>query len=249
MNPSGLGIYIRNLRHKSHGTPLYAAAHARQHRVSWVAIGCVWQDGLGHRLINPPQRIAEYARAFASAGIGVWLWGYPRAGREAEFVQAMSAATAACESVNAPTIRGWLLDPEAGYKWGLRFGRREKFARQKALELVAMCRVAQPSMPIGCTSFGLISAHRNFPWAEFAAGTDYGSPQTYTLDDARVRKAMAEWRALWRWVVPSTPGYGPNTMRLDAYLAAHGNPPGVCVWSWQQLAPREWTEYALAFRR
>lgn len=234
--PQGFGVYSRMLGGRSYGTPLQMARRCQQHGVRWVALFAAWQDGGGLR--SPSLAMHQrYARVLTAAGVDVWLWGYPRAGGEADFLARMQRYSAGLD------IKGWLLDPEAGYKWGLRFLRRESTARMGAMQLVAGARAHSPG-GVGVTSYGWLRGHPSFPWEEFADGTDFGSPQTYTLSDSRIATAMGDWRQYFPIVIPSTTAYGPRSGDLPAYLDAHGPVPGVCVWSWPQLSPPEWAVYA-----
>lgn len=192
--PTGIGIYLRALKPMSE-TPKQAAKIAKDNGVSFVAIYVVQQDisnGKPRTLtINQPADVQRYAEAFATAGVTPWIWGYPWAEREAEFVEKMSAATSG-------NIVGWILDPELGYKWkggGTKAGQKEadlnapaptgtQAAQRKAAKLlVSKCLDTMTEKHnIGVTSYGMASYHPPFPWAEFCVG--WGSPQLYEVEPA-----------------------------------------------------------------
>jgi len=260
-NPTGVGIYLRATGPMP--PPKQAAKIAKDAGVSFVAFYVVQQDVSKGRprttTITSVEDIKRYGDAFATVGINPWLWGYPWAGREDEFVDKMVAATTG-------NVVGWILDPELGYKWkgaGTRAGQKEadpnappptgsKAAMgEAATRLVSMswdCLTNKHS--VGITSYGMADYHRNFPWAEFAADqcepVVWGSPQLYDVSPDQVDQGIASWRGLgWDHIVPSVPAFGAKSgAKLHDFLSTFVDGSeaisGFIVWSWPQISPDEW---------
>lgn len=254
--PTGVGIYLRALKPMSE-TPKRAAQIAKDSGVSFVAIYVVQQDisnGKPRTLtINQPADVQRYTEAFATAGVTPWIWGYPWAGREDEFVAKMHAATSG-------NIVGWILDPELGYKWkgsGTKAGQKEADPnapaptgsqagqRAAAKKLVVGCLDAMTEKHnIGVTSYGCLAYHKNYPAAEFCVG--WGSPQLYDVSPAEITRGLADWRKLgFGHIIPSVPAFGAKSGAalhdfLSCFVDGTENIDGFLVWSWPQLATDEW---------
>jgi len=227
-DPTGIGLYLRQLDARTHGTPKAAARRARDNGVSFVALLACWQDGKGHRARNV-KRLPAYAEEFATAGVTPWIWGFPKAGLEDLFVERMQGASAA-------PVAGWILDPEASYK------RKPKQARRLVdLTLDSLSE----RLRLGVTSYGLAKAHPTFPWKTFG-GHGWGSPQLYTVGPAHIDQGLAQWRAHgWAHLIPSVPSFGPRSgARLHDYLSnfvdGDEHVAGFVVWSWMQTKSDEW---------
>jgi hypothetical protein len=270
--PEGIGLYIRGLSKKVHGDPKTAAQKAKDHGVSFVAIMAAWQDikketgqpYMLHSNGRKPDLIAQYAAAFAEAGIEVWIWGFPRAGGEKEYVERLAHVTDVCDG----TIEGWLHDPEVYYKWTIKSSDKDRnttmrgqpeFAKYAkpidgsaqhikncASKLLALCADEDCSYKyLGFTSYGMAQYHKNYPWKIFG-GTGWGSPQLYSVGPDEIDAGIKAWREHgWDHIVPSVPLFGKNS---DAKLHAHlsnfvdGNEriSGFIFWSWRQASPLEW---------
>jgi len=201
------------------------AAKARKAGITWIALQAVWQHETGVTRRDDLTRLHLYADALQDQGIRVWVWGYPYAGREADFAAGMADAAAVTEA------DGLLLDPELPYR-----GRPEA-ARDLLVEVLD---VMDESLGIGVTSYGLQKFHPRFPWAEWAH-VGFGSPQLYTVSDALFKRGMAEWRARWDLVIPSIAAYGSkDESELPARLRLAGS--SCILWSWRQLSGREWAD-------
>src|SRR5690242_20444282 len=86
--PSGVGVFTRALRESIVGTPEALAQRCKALGISFVPLMAGWQDPRG--LTTPNDGALErYAEVLSMNGIDVWLWGYPWAGGEKEFVDAM----------------------------------------------------------------------------------------------------------------------------------------------------------------
>lgn len=78
--PEGVGIYMRAIDQKTHGTPAQAAKKAKDNGVNFVAIMSCWQDmheGKFRNLETNRRRdtIQRYSEAFLLEGIDPWIWG------------------------------------------------------------------------------------------------------------------------------------------------------------------------------
>jgi hypothetical protein len=226
-----------------------------------VAIYAVQQDRHAGRdrtvVISKPDDIKRYADAFATAGINPWIWGYPWAGREQEFVDLMG------KSMNG-NILGWILDPELGYKWkggGTKAGQKEATANaeaptgSQAAMRAAAAALVKGSLDaltekhgLGVTSYGMAGYHKNLPWTEFGAG--WGSPQLYEVSPQEIDAGIASWRELgWDHIAPSVPAFGSKSgAKLHDFLSSlvDGNEAisGFVVWSWRSISPDEWRVFA-----
>ncbi len=226
--PTGVGIFTRPLRRSSYGTPAELARRARDHRLSFVPLLGVWQDDDADRLPNE-RTLEPYADALRIAGIDVWLWGYPHAGREQAFVDAMVSRA---RRIGA---RGVILDPEVSYK-----GRPRAMERLVARTLDAL----DESLSVGFTTFGQPQLHTTFPWEE-AAGLGWGSPQLYTPSPSRAVQALTEWQQLgWTSLLPALPTFGARSTprKLQALVdgvVAHPAVRGLLFWSWNTSDGRD----------
>ena len=230
--PRGTGVFLRTLTRAKYGTPHQAAAKANRHGVSWVALMAIGLAG------DPPRErvqglvpIAEYGQAFREAGIEVWIWFFPLADAPE------AAASAAGRALRACGGRGLILDIERPYR-----GRAAACRRLVSASLDEL----REDQGIAVTSYPLVRFHEVMPWDEIVAGT--GMPQTYTITPANARLAVDQWRSRGHTsIVPIGPAFGPNSgVKLrryleNAYLDA-GTPTvdGIGIWSWPQMALREW---------
>lgn len=193
--PQGLGLYLRALLARRHGSPKQLAKRLHDHRISWVAIGGPWHDSpkKGDRWINSPERIERYAVELENVGVEVHIWGYPWHDRVDQFVDDMVACT------STDVISGWLLDPELGFKKHPAEARTLFHkSRQALLEI-------NPYNLLGMTSYGIPAGHKSFPFDQFAddrsqgnpfVEVDYGSPQLYYLPERRVADGLEQWADL-----------------------------------------------------
>lgn len=239
--PSGVGIYLRGLGHKSQGTPEQAAKKAADHGVSFVALMAIWQTAKRTLWSNgrDPALLVRYAEAFRTAGIDVGLWGYPAAGKVDEYLDRLTAVTEAC---GRGVISWWLHDPELEFKWSPTTGPRA-FVEAQAVRLRE--GAAGSGLRQGVTSFAAIDGHPTLPWRELG-GFGFGSPQLYTVGPAEVDHGIARWRkAGWESIVPSVPLYGRNSgAKLHDYLSCFVDGDeeidGLIFWSWRQGTADEW---------
>lgn len=208
-----------------HGTPREAAGRAADHGVSFVALLAVSQTSeRGHVAVNR-RDLEPYAKAFRERGIDVYVWGYPRAGWEQQFVQSLVAGAVLAGA------RGVIADPEKSYK-------------HRPGELLELRdRLEQCGYPVTWTTYGLPFLHDGFPW-RVIDGHGAGSPQLYTVPVSQARRGLREWRdAGWTHLVPSIPAFGPNSgWRMAGYAAQilGQRTRGAIVWNWRHLGPHEW---------
>jgi hypothetical protein len=268
-NPEGIGIYIRGLNKKKQGTPKAAAKKAKDHGVSFVAIMACWQDEKNGkpRQLNSngkdPALIQQYADAFLDAGIQPWLWGFPAAGREEQYIDRFAHVTEVCDN----TIAGWIHDPELFYKWK----RKSKAKADKTMrgQPEYTGKIVEPkgspayikagahklvrlsidgineSMGLAITSYGMAPGHKNFPWNAFG-GVGFGSPQLYSVGPKDIDRGIRAWRNHgWNTIIPSVPAFGKNSGakmhdHLSNFVDGEENINGFIFWSWRQLQRDEW---------
>lgn len=240
----GMGVFMQALKPMKE-TPLKAAKRAAENGVSSVALFAVMQERTGLKTIDTIDTMKRYADAFKEMGIEVWIWGFPYAGREAEFVGAMKAFS------DALGPSGWILDPEVSYKWKTPAqapAKREAASKLASLTFDALTEATGLVM----TSYGMIDFHTNFPWADLAVGQ--GCPQLYLPDIVNSKKAaqlvnegIESWAKLYQraQLIPAVPAFGENSgARMHdflSYFVDEGEPiDGMLVWSWPQIAPDEW---------
>lgn len=109
--PEGTALYLRRITKGRHGTPKQFAQKCADHRLGWLALGGLWQEGhngkVRGRWINKPDVLLAYGEALMAKDIPVWLWGYPWMGAEQEFTDLMAAVAQQLQN-------RILLDPELG---------------------------------------------------------------------------------------------------------------------------------------
>jgi len=268
-NPTGVGLYMRGLSKEKHGTPAQAAKKAKDNGVSFVAIMAAWQDihnGKERFLYSngrDPERIVRYAEAFLNAGVKPWIWGFPRAGGEHQYINRM------CDvSTRSKVIQGWLHDPELFYKWsakarwapsGMRgqaeyTGKAEAPKGSKQIREIAAMRLMDLTeesrqngliRAYGVTSYGMAQYHKNFPWKQFSV-KGFGSPQLYSVTPEQVDQGIAAWRAHgWTHIVPSVPLFGKMSGahlhdHLSNFVDGEEDISGLLFWSWRQASRDEW---------
>ncbi len=268
--PKGLGVYARQLSVSSYGTPEALAKRLVGYGFSYIAFMACWQDKQGERKtfrqLDPDLvKLKEYVEACASAGLEIYLWGFPWIGHETEYVDAMTRVTKALNG----RVRGWIHDPEVSYcakgaKSSLAKGQGEANADYKPTEtearvkqaaallvsLEATARAGLKITDVGYTSYGMASWHP-LAWSEFG-GHGWGSPQLYSVSAELVGQGLNSWRnAGWDHLIPSVPLYGTNSgTKLDEYLSffLEHKPPvghkpinGFIFWSLNQLGANERT--------
>lgn len=261
--PSGIGFYCRGLSAETHGTPDQMARRMADCGVRHAWLLVCWQDDKGNFASNRG-RLRAYAEALLRRGIGVGLWGFPRAGHETAFVDRFVQASEEVKGLET----WWLIDPEVFYKWkgggtplgtftlqtefsaAARASGQQNFRTAAAESLVRQLRTAAQARGgkgIGVTSYGMVDYHRNFPWAAFAklAPGGFGSPQLYTVSPAEVDRGIASWRRHgWSVQLASVPTFGPKSgAALDDHLMkfVDGNEgiSGFLFWSWMQTDAAE----------
>lgn len=261
--PKGIGFYARTLSTSTHGTPKAFAQKLRACGASWVALMAVWQDKRGHRPASTSSTVA-YASACRDAGIEVWLWGFPRLGLEAKYMETMHAMA------KATSARGLLHDVEVSYRDarakapppGSRGqgeaiddepegdASRTSLGVRALLGLDLAVRTELGLATSGVSSYGMADWH-SLPWADLAARGAWGSPQLYTVTPRQVDQGLTSWRERgFATLLPSVPTYGPNSEgQLDAHLSrfVDGDEPeidGFAFWSFQQTSAREFRTIA-----
>lgn len=265
--PKGIGVYARWLQASTHDTPEQMARTLSAAGVSWVAFLACWQERTqrgGPVNTRGPRDLTElrrYAAACQAVGIDVWVWGFPWIGYEAQYFETIRKVIA-----DVPGVLGVVHDPEVSYKATGKQAPRGSRGQAEALDAVpeaeqsvterrARVIVSLDAQMVadlglrrsGITSYGMATWHR-VPWAAFASGGAWGSPQLYSVDDAQVDQGLSAWREKgYPELVPSVPLFGPNGGRkLDAHLSKFvndgGEPEikGFVFWSYQQANALEW---------
>ena len=240
-----VGVYVRRLSKKTHGTPAQMAKFAKEHGLTTVPIMGPWQQPKNGKVItiNPnKKKYTEYAKALRDVDVRPIIWGYPWVGHEAEF----AASVLAMDDTRADL----LLDPELGYKWKTKAkaftGATSVQCKAGAAKLIE--RVGPRHLEF--TSYGNSKGHPNFPWKVFSETADVLSPQWYTqvYPDWGMHLETDEWS--YAELVPSVPLYGKKSgAHLHDYLSnvaivdMEGGDLGVdgfYFWSWRQASPDEW---------
>ncbi|RLI86129.1 MAG: hypothetical protein DRP01_04855 [Archaeoglobales archaeon] len=250
--PTGVGIYLRSISQKRHGTPEEAAKRAKDHGISFVAIMACWQDIQEgkFRQINANKKhdtLQRYSEAFLKEGIEPWVWGYPWAGHEEAYLDAMFDAWVPDVTV------GTINDPELGSKWtsrvrnsrrntmrgqpeaivGVSASGNQKLRRRQADDIMTGILQRSPNKErIGymTTSYGVARYHKNFPWKEYLQFGAF-SPQLYDEELQEIDRALDEWLAHWRkatgmsdedaCIVPSVAAYGEKAqLQMRKYLSS-----------------------------
>lgn len=222
--PRGAGLYYRRL------DPRGARAAARRcadHGLSHVALASVWLEGGHTRDLVASAIEEEYAAAFREVGLDVWIWGYPDAGLEREFVWAIMEHVWRLDAV------GPLLDVEKSY-------RRNLTAAEQLID--ATLDALDERHSFGATYYG---SPRMFAseLRRLLAGVAWVSPQVYTVEPWVARKLLEDWRELGaEHLVASVPTYGPQSGgNLGAYLGAIEDlVEGVIAWSANSVDDIEW---------
>ena len=234
----GIGIYIRGLSAKKHGSPKEAAKKAKDHGVGHVAIMGAWQEEKGGKITQVTANLRRdrwipYAEAFAAAGIDVGFWFYPWAGGEKMVLDALEEAL-----TKGVPVAYLLADPELGYKWKGRAHRRGPIGmrgqgeaiKRRAAEGTRSARIkaatalmmglhrlrTEYGAAMGLTSYGMAKYHPNFPWAPFVLGCDLLSPQLYSVSPEQVDAGIEQWWKLHEQrgqvlMSPSVPLFGKNS--------------------------------------
>ena len=195
--PTGTSLYLRGIRDSRHGTPKAFAKKCSDHKLSWIAIAAIWQQGtkngrVSTKRMNKLDRVMRYRDALESQGIEVWVWGYPWQGEEEKFVEFM---------LQYDDSRGRvLLDPELGSN-PMRSpkGVGKKRANAHAKRLIGLFAEAMyANAHLGLSTFG--SGYRMgwFPLVAFTralikhfGGRTFIGGQTYT-DDGRIDTSIAD---------------------------------------------------------
>ena len=223
--PRGCGIYVRQIQRNIHGTPGQFARKALDNGLRFVALQACWQTDTVTRRTNA-SKLADYGAALRERSIEPWVWGYPNAGMEDAFVDRMR------EGADDAGAAGMILDPELPYK--------RKPARLRELLEKTIDSMGE-AHNLGFTSYGLISAHRTFPW-DVAQNHGFGSPQVYSVPPRTAQIAVEQWRKRWDHIVASVPAFGPQSgEKLDRYLdALYPHVEGFMFWSWRSVNLTEW---------
>lgn len=221
MGMEGIGVYIRKLLQRRHGTPKQAAKRASDHKISFLPFLGAWQQPnkqgkVVTRVLNKRDVLARYVDACHSKNIVCGLWYYPWAGHEEELVDRL------VELSDGLPIQFWLNDAELGFKWkkklsdkqlAKQFGTNMRAIQPEAIrgtaaegsktwvqacarrlmDLVAEARDDGHFGIHGFTSYGIAQFHPNFPWEIFIEAADFVSPQLYKAEAKHVDFGIDNW--------------------------------------------------------
>jgi len=267
---SGMGMYVRSLSAKTHGTPQEMAAKAVKNGLDFVAILAAWQqpDKTGQIVTSTKNlsSIKKYAYALMASGVRVTVWGYPWSGHEQDFVRSMARVYREANLTEFP-----LIDPELGYKWKIKQGHAKEHGVRGAKEAIGGLdatgtKVTQTAHAyqlkqklvevfggFGTTSYGIPEFHPNFPWEDFLVGSSYRSPQFYSPGADVIIGGYRDWLRISKRVtmMPSFATFGQNSGgqlhgRLSLLLHPEARPgvnpviSGLVGWSWRQTSEEEW---------
>lgn len=234
ITPRGLGVFCRRDVYAMRGAELAKRAdRALAARVRWV---CLMLDAVdGYRV--DPKKLEFVAQAYRErANAQVYVWSFPGDDAMLNVTEQVEWVSGLADKVSAA---GVILDLEAPCK----------FKPLETSRLVAGVRLRNGTKRgLGITSYPLRSMHPSMPWASMGAG--FGMPQLYTTAATRklASRALAEWGANDRPVVPVLAAYdyaklgGDEGMRLRGDLQRvclddDGNPrvQAAAIWSEPQL--------------
>jgi hypothetical protein len=246
----GVGIYIRKLLKRRHGTPKQAAKRAANHGIDFVAIMGAWQQprrGGVVKVGGNAESLPDYAQAFIDRGIDVGLWYYPWAGHESELLDTLSDQIAAMPrcvqpeaiDLNSEIFRGQRLQPS----WV------EDRARTLMTGSTKLVKAHSMKYGAGHTAYGRAKFHPNYPWDIFLENATFVSPQLYTATKAQLTAGLDEWLAVALDAnttrLPSIGTYGPKSgPKMHAHLSSFIDTgyliDGFIAWSWMQTNSQEW---------
>lgn len=241
----GVGVYLRQLDSKIHGTPSQVYDKAKKAGLARAHILALWQQQQTNKEFNIGQRLVDYAFALHEAGAQVRLWAYPQTLMEASALRILAKRKA---ELGHALFSGFVLDPEKHCKWGGLSTGKEVTERAAAGFLNDLVDLLDEGSDLWVTSYGMASYHPTFPWDVWLS---YGtlSPQVYGFTRPLLQKSLASWRALRaspdQQIVPIVAGYGDYDEEnlgpwLDMFHEEEPSCQAFDVWSWRQLSSREW---------
>ena len=214
--PRGKGMFVRSVKHV--GSIEAMMARVAQAGLGWLAFQCIWQYADKKSAVWTG--FSRHAAALRAAGHACWVWGFPYAGREAEFVDVLLGTATGCGAA------GVLVDAELPYVEA-----PEAAARLMAALLPAARRAG---LAVGLTSYGAPWNFPRFPWAAFT-GVDFAAPQIYDTSNNQgpgyAQRSIAAYRTLgFSRVVPAGPTFGKTAAQWSALHASLPVPDGAVVW-------------------
>lgn len=218
--PRGKGMFIRSLLHT--GTPEQMIQQMNQAGLDWVCILYVWQNADKDTTVyNKLDRLSLYSDALHKAGKTVWVWGWPTPGKEPEFVQHMM------EAVDVAKASGLMVNAEKPY-----LGQPEA-ATTLMTALRPECR--KRDVLVGLSSYGAAHMVRRLPWAEFAALSDFGSPQMYDPNnDQGTQWPQACWDTWkkhgFKHLIASSGCFNKTEAQMDTLLRNTPTEHGTLLW-------------------
>lgn len=160
--------------------------------------------------VNRWAQFLQNAPALKAAGLLVGAWAYEYAGTDLQ-----AEAEAICTAL--PMADYLVIDAETEYE--------TPQGAQRAHDLGVAIRKLAPDAIIGYTTFGAPNLHPQFPYAEFAAWTDFVMPQVYWADfginpQAALGNAVQTLSRYHQRIFPVGQAYAPATPAEIAEFSA-----------------------------
>lgn len=226
--PRGKGIFVRSIKHV--GPVAAMLAQVETIGLRWLAFQAIWQYETKKSGIH--KGFLPHAKALNAAGQQFWLWGYPWAGKEEEFVDVMLSAASATEA------RGIIVDAELPYN--------KKPAAAEALMGALMPKAHAAGLCVGFTSYGAPWNFPGFPWKAFSAA-DFGMPQIYDMDNNQglgyPQKSIDAYKAHgFKRIIPACPTFSKTSKQLKAlHSVTPTHDSAICWWDWYNCLKNPFT--------
>lgn len=226
--PSGKGMFVRSIKHV--GSVAAMMSRIETIGLRWLAFQAIWQYK-GEKS-NIYKGFAPHAKALRASARQSWVWGYPYAGKEDEFIDVMLSAASSCEA------RGIIVDAEQPYD--------EQPAAAEALMGALMPKARKAGLCVGFTSYGAPWYFKKFPWKAFAAA-DFAVPQIYDKDNNQgpkyPKKSIDAYKKLgFQRIIPACPTFSKTPKQLKALHAAMlAEEKAICWWDWYNSVQNPFT--------
>lgn len=186
--PKGKGIFVRSLIGDT-PTPASMVERVRDLGLQWVAL--IGESKSGQVSTHYPERLPAYVSALKSAGIKVWLWGWPFPEDVDGFASEMGQLARDLD------VSGVIVNAEKPF-----YHHRHAAAARR---LMTQLKKQSGGRPVGLTSYGGGPPHHpRFPWAAFAETSDFGMPQIYDTKHRLPREYPTQSMESWKRA-----GFGP----------------------------------------
>ena len=206
--PRGKGIFVYDLDDAT--GPENLAQRLQWLGMDWVMLQTHRAEDGKLRNTDTSAKLQEHITAVREAGIAVAFWGWPEPDRVDDWTE---RALAFIETYNPV---GYVVNAEKPWK-----GHAIVNANAARVMMEALKAELGTDRGLGFTSYGGGPPnHPNFPWAEFAAFSDFGMPQIYDMSNNLARqypqRSVGWWSEDYRIVVPAWsagPSKTPDMMK------------------------------------